>query len=472
MKVILASGSPRRKQIMTDYGIPFEIMVSDCDETMDTTSPRAMVEELSRRKAGAVLQSRKDMGLEQEPSLIIGADTVVAFDDAILGKPKNDDDAFAMLSRIQGNRHQVYTGVTILYGTKTVTFSERTDVLVKAMNPDEIREYIATGEGRDKAGSYAMQGIFSKYIESFDGDYYNVVGLPMDTLLDEMRKLGYRLPETPVKLVVSDIDGTLVKDSSPEIYPEMIQTIKDLLAAGYHFCIASGRQYASIRSMFREVADDIIFLCENGAHLVYHGQNLHIKEMKRKDVEDILRQLREISPAHPYVISTPEGSYLENPSEEFEILIRDSYHNKYEICDDFLSLNLPSIKLAIYKKGSIRQLGENVLIPQWKDRVKTCMAGEEWVDFMDKSVDKGNALEYLLNYLEIRREETMVFADNANDAGLLQAAEESYVVSNARPEIKALGKYICQPYWHKGVYKVIRDRLGLDNMTEEPGRLR
>ncbi|MGN0346993.1 MAG: Maf family nucleotide pyrophosphatase [Lachnospiraceae bacterium] len=462
MKVILASGSPRRKQIMADYGISFEIMVSDCDETMDITFPDTMVEELSRRKAGAVLRCRQELGLEQEPSLIIGADTVVAFEDAILGKPKDDADAFTMLSRIQGNRHQVYTGVTILYGTKEVTFSERTDVFVKAMSSDEIREYIATGEGRDKAGSYAMQGIFSKYIEAFDGDYYNVVGLPMDTLLNEMRKLGYHLPETSVKLVVSDIDGTLVKDSSPEIYPEMIQTIKDLLAAGYQFCIASGRQYASIHSMFREVADDIIFLCENGAHLVYHGKNLHIKEMNRKDVEGILHQLREISPAHPYVISTPDGCFLENPSEEFETLIRDCYHNKYEICDDFLALKLPCIKLAIYEKGSIRQLGENVLIPQWKGRVKTCMAGEEWVDFMDKSVDKGNALEYLLDYLGIRREETMVFADNANDIGLFKAAEESYVVSNARPEIKAMGKYICQPYWHKGVYKVIRDRLGLD----------
>lgn len=169
--IILASASPRRKEILEKHGIPFQIEVSDVDESHEKMHPAKLVEELSKRKAKAVFQ--KFPG-----EIVLGADTVVAYSDEILEKPKNDKDAHRMISLLQGNVHQVYTGVTICSPEKEITFSVKTDVYVKEMSPAEINTYIATGEGKDKAGSYAIQGIFSKYIEKYDGDYENVVGLP------------------------------------------------------------------------------------------------------------------------------------------------------------------------------------------------------------------------------------------------------------------------------------------------------
>jgi septum formation protein len=169
--IILASASPRRKEILEKHRIPFRIEVSDVDESHEKMHPAKLVEELSRRKAKAVF--------EKFPGeIVLGADTVVAYGDEILEKPKDDEDAYRMISLLQGNVHQVYTGVTICSPEKEITFSVKTDVYVKKMSPEEINTYIATGEGKDKAGSYAIQGIFSKYIEKYDGDYENVVGLP------------------------------------------------------------------------------------------------------------------------------------------------------------------------------------------------------------------------------------------------------------------------------------------------------
>ena len=179
--IILASASPRRKEILKKHNIDFAIEVSDADESHGNMHPADLVEELSKRKASAVFKSHPS-------EIVLGADTVVALDDKILEKPKDEKDAFRMIEMLQGNRHQVYTGVTICSPEKSMTFSVKTDVYVKPMTADEIKTYIATGEGNDKAGSYAIQGIFSKYIEKYDGDFENVVGLPGKAVVTALNK--------------------------------------------------------------------------------------------------------------------------------------------------------------------------------------------------------------------------------------------------------------------------------------------
>ncbi len=169
--IILASASPRRREILEAHNIPFRVEVSEVDESHGDMHPEELVEELSRRKAEAV--HKRFPG-----EIVLGADTVVAIGDKILEKPGDNEDAYNMINTIQGKSHQVYTGVTICSPDETIIFSVKTDVYVKEMKPEEIREYIETGEGRDKAGSYAIQGIFGKYIEGFNGDFENVVGLP------------------------------------------------------------------------------------------------------------------------------------------------------------------------------------------------------------------------------------------------------------------------------------------------------
>ncbi len=262
-----------------------------------------------------------------------------------------------------------------------------------------------------------------------------------------------------IKLIASDIDGTLIKDSTPDLYPEMVQAIRELEKKDILFCAASGRQYESVRNVFRDVADHIAYIAENGAHIRYQGKNISVTPMKREHVEGILAMLRPYYGSCETVISTPEGSLVESTDESFIDLLTYGYHNTFKRVKDVLSEKTDIIKIAVYRKGSIRELGENIFIPEWKDRVKTCMAGEEWVDFMDASVDKGNALKLLQEYLGIKREETMAFGDNNNDVGMMLAAGESYAVETAVEEVKQAAGRTCPGYSKKGVYEIIKKLL-------------
>lgn len=187
-KIILASASPRRREIMEQVGLEFEIMVSRKEEVYASTEPAEIVKELALLKAEDISSQ-----VERKNVTIIGADTVVAHSGQILGKPKDDEEAFSMIDGIQGENHQVYTGVAIISydenGKKTVVNDAvETKVYVHSMSRDEILSYLATGEHRDKAGSYAIQGRFAPYIEKIEGDYYNVVGLPISYIYQVIKE--------------------------------------------------------------------------------------------------------------------------------------------------------------------------------------------------------------------------------------------------------------------------------------------
>ena len=186
MNIILASGSPRRRELLERMGIEeFDIITSDVDETLDDSlPPAAQVEQLSCRKAEAVAAEQPD------DALIIAADTVVALDGTILGKPVDEADAFRMLSALSGVRHHVYTGVTVTLGDKTLTRHEVTSVDFRSLEPEEVELYIATGECMDKAGAYGIQGYGALLIEGIAGDYYNVMGLPVALLAQMLKEFG------------------------------------------------------------------------------------------------------------------------------------------------------------------------------------------------------------------------------------------------------------------------------------------
>lgn len=202
MKIILASASPRRRELLTQIGIPFEIQVSDVEEKVTATVPCQVVQELSRQKAEAVLetcetaQNQDVAGVEPsetKPLLVIGADTIVACDGIILGKPKDAEDAFRMLRMLSGRSHEVYTGVTFAYkGEKreSYTFYEATTVHFAPMTDEEIQTYVATLDPMDKAGAYGIQGFCARYITGIEGDYNNVVGLPVGRVYQELKRFG------------------------------------------------------------------------------------------------------------------------------------------------------------------------------------------------------------------------------------------------------------------------------------------
>ena len=178
--IILASASPRRRELLA-HVCEFEVRATDCDESCDIASTEEFVRELSRRKA---LACRADEG-----DIVIGADTVVAIDGTVLGKPRSEQDAYAMLSRLSGRHHTVYTGVTVSRGGKVLTAHEATRVHFRPLTSAEIEAYIATGEPMDKAGSYGIQGYGAMLVEGISGDYFNVVGLPLCRLYLMLKEL-------------------------------------------------------------------------------------------------------------------------------------------------------------------------------------------------------------------------------------------------------------------------------------------
>lgn len=183
-KIILASQSPRRKELLKQIGLEFECIPSDKEEKVSSDNPEEVVKELSKQKAEDIASKSDDFGL------IIGADTVVSYGGRILGKPKDIEEAKTMLSMLQSHKHQVYTGVTLILPDKTITFSKCTDVYMYPMSESRIENYVATGEPMDKAGAYAIQGKCAAYVEKIEGDYNNVVGLPVAAIVKALEDEG------------------------------------------------------------------------------------------------------------------------------------------------------------------------------------------------------------------------------------------------------------------------------------------
>lgn len=196
-KVVLASASPRRKELLEQVGVTFEILVANGEEIITKTLPWEVVEELSAMKAKEVADRYQQEQEVTEDTVIIGADTIVAFGEEILGKPKNEEDARNTLNKLQNHTHQVYTGVTVIVlskdGTKSVCFHEKTDVTMYPVTKEQITAYVSTFEPMDKAGSYGIQGRGVALVKGINGDYNNVVGLPVARLLQEARTLGVEL---------------------------------------------------------------------------------------------------------------------------------------------------------------------------------------------------------------------------------------------------------------------------------------
>ena len=180
--IILASASPRRKEILELADLKFDVMSSDAQEITTKTAPNEVVMELASIKAKDIYKK------SEKQSMVVGADTVVAYQGQILGKPADEADAKRMLTMLSGQTHEVYTGVCVIEDGKTKTFYEETKVTFYEISDEQIDRYIKTGEPMDKAGSYGIQGKAAVFIKGIEGDYYNVVGFPIARFLQEITK--------------------------------------------------------------------------------------------------------------------------------------------------------------------------------------------------------------------------------------------------------------------------------------------
>jgi nucleoside triphosphate pyrophosphatase len=191
MRLILASASPRRAELLRAAGYAFEIVVANVDESMrDGESPSIYVRRLAAEKSAAV-----GPGADTAEAIVLGADTTVVIDDEMLGKPDDDNDSARMMRRLSGREHQVLTGISLRRGAVELGCVETTSVFVAPLSDDEIAWYVATGEGRDKAGAYAIQGVASRFIPRIEGSYSNVVGLPITAVRELLIEISGTRPD-------------------------------------------------------------------------------------------------------------------------------------------------------------------------------------------------------------------------------------------------------------------------------------
>ncbi len=257
-----------------------------------------------------------------------------------------------------------------------------------------------------------------------------------------------------IKLIASDIDGTLVPDGSHEINPEFYDVILKLRAKGIQFAAASGRQWASIESIFEPVKEKIFYLSDNGAYVGCHGRNLFLNPIERQTVMDMVQDVRKLKGLE-VMISGPDVVYLETEDQEFIDWLVDGYQFRVKQVEDLTKVDSEFIKISVYRKADVESYTRD-LREAYTGRLKITIAGDMWMDCMKPGINKGQAVKLLQDSLDIKPEETMAFGDQLNDIEMLHQAYYSFAVGNARPEVKAAARFQTDTNADSGVLKTLK----------------
>ena len=246
-----------------------------------------------------------------------------------------------------------------------------------------------------------------------------------------------------IKLIASDMDGTLVHDGTHELNPELCDVILQLKEKGIQFAAASGRQWASIEDLFDPIKERIFYLSDNGAYVGCHGRNLFLNTIDRDLVIQLIQEIRKM-PELEVMVSGPDYAYMDTKDEEFADWMINGY--KFQV---------KFIKISAYKKHGVQEATES-LREQFGDRLKMTISGDMWMDCMAIGVSQGQAITILQESLEIKPEETMVFGDQLNDLEMICQAYYSFAVANARPEVKAEARFEADSNMNDGVLKILK----------------
>ncbi len=260
-----------------------------------------------------------------------------------------------------------------------------------------------------------------------------------------------------IKLVVSDVDGTLVPDGSSQVNPELFDVILKLREKGIQVAIASGRPWASVERTFEPVKNKIFYIANNGAYLGCHGRALFVTAMERELVEAVIREVRRY-PDLTLTYAGQDGDYVEKKDEALYKWLTEGYGFQATRVEDLLTVKEPCVKLSIYKNENVEEAAAGIR-ELFKDRLKITIAGDMWMDCMAKGVNKGQAVKTLQESLEIRPEETAAFGDQLNDIEMLDRAYYSFAVANARPEVRQAARFQADSNVNDGVLKVLKDLL-------------
>lgn len=262
-----------------------------------------------------------------------------------------------------------------------------------------------------------------------------------------------------IKLVVSDVDGTLVPDGTFDINPEIYDVIKKLKEKEITFVAGSGRQYASLKRLFAPVADDILYITDNGGFIRdSKGNTWSKKYMDKELVKNLVNDAWKLKDVDVMLcgkdyayVRDADGYLFKWMTEDYRYDMR-AVKNLAEIDDDI-------VKVSLYHPEDAENVVKEWYYDKWKDKTLIASAGVYWMDCIREDINKGTALQIIMNRLDIKRDEVMVFGDNINDLGMLACADESYAIGSARDEVKAAAAHVADTMKNQGVIKVLKEKL-------------
>ena len=260
-----------------------------------------------------------------------------------------------------------------------------------------------------------------------------------------------------IKLIATDIDGTLVKDGTLLIDPEYMSVIDQLIDRNIIFVVCSGRQLSSERKLFAPIKDKLLYVTDGGTVVRTPSEILKTYPMKEDIWKSMCKMVRDELPACDYFVAAPDFCYAEDGGSPIFHRLRDSYGFDMREIDDLTKLKADDIiKFTIYHPSLCEEMCSPHFIPFWKNQAHIACAGKEWVDCNATGVNKWTAISYIMDKYNILPDEVCCFGDNLNDIEMLRNAGTSYAVSNARPEVIEAAKHICPPYWENGVLQILK----------------
>lgn len=256
-----------------------------------------------------------------------------------------------------------------------------------------------------------------------------------------------------IKLIVSDIDGTLVEDGGNSLNPELFSTILKLKEQGIIFAAASGRHVASIEYLFTPIRDKIFYLGDNGAYVGCWGRNLFLTGLDETLVPELMEDIKALG--LDILVDCADCVYVDSKNEEYVRWLKDGYHFRMKQVEDVRQISEPVVKMSACRMSGVQELAEP-LIKKYGEKLKVTLSGNQWVDIMCPEVNKGNAVRLLQESLGILPEETMVFGDQLNDVEMMKQAYYSFAVANARPETIAAARFLADENIRDGALKIMK----------------
>ncbi len=270
-----------------------------------------------------------------------------------------------------------------------------------------------------------------------------------------------------IKLVATDLDGTVLPEGTFDLNPEYYDVIREMKKKGILFVAASGRHSSSIRRLFDCVKDDVIILAGNGSCVMYQGKTIGVEELDYGLYQEMLARMRQY---HPGMILTdnPECVWTDSSREDLVSWVRDGYHVHLEQCGDLEKIQSPVLKVAMYLEEDAAHDATKIA-DEFSGRANVMTAGDRWVDVVANGADKGSGLKKIQSIFGISREETIAFGDNGNDISMLELAGTGYAVENARQEVKDAAQKVIGPMSSDSVLKELKDLLKMADLlhTEE-----